>query len=622
MLFFVCAWLLLMAVCWLAGCAALECVAGVGAPSRAGDRFLLSVWLGLGALSLLMLAASLFAPLTPLCGTAVAGAVSAAALLSRSVRAEVSLLAGRLRPSLTLGLLALAAGVAAFNSQPVTNFDTGLYHFGHVRWLAEHGAVRGLALVHSRFAFTSSWFALSAPFDAGPFESRAAALANGFALMLALLHALVCARRWAAGAALDSDRLMVLTSSVAIPPIVYWRLSVSASPDLPIIFMMVVAAWAMSLVSDREALSPGAPAKVRLVPLLLASAALGVKLTALPLVAVACVFYAWRGGLSPRGLAVAVAVATISALPVLAYGFITSGCVLFPSAVLCSDVPWSVGAGTAAHLSALIRDWARWDGPTPPWANGLNWTVPWATRELSRGRVASMLFCALLAGAGALIRARTRLRGPGGLVSLVGCIGLTLLLLFYAAEFFMALATAAAAVVVSGRVRDKPGWFWLLTAGLAGGALTLYAAPAPRFGLGYTAVLIAAVLISLAKSPARSGAFMASSWRCPGALALLLLAGGMAFLSLRFVVKTFEMGDKVERPSEERLWRLLLPPALPKATVTIRETGHLKYFAPAAGTQCWAAELPCTPYEPPDDIELRDPARGLGAGFEHTLRQR
>jgi hypothetical protein len=133
---------------------------------------------------------------------------------------------------------------------------------------------------------------------------------------------------------------------------------------------------------------------------------------------------------------------------------------------------------------------------------------------------------------------------------------------------------------------------------------------------------MAAILVPLARSPARSGALTPSFWRRPEALTALLLAGGAAFLILQFFVKTFEVGDKVERPREARLWRLLLPPALPKAAVMPRETNGLKYFVPAAGTQCWAAELPCTPYEPPDDVTLRDPARGLDTGFAHAPRQR
>ena len=617
MIFFVGAWLLLLAVCWLAGCAVLEGVGAAAALRREGDRFVLSAWLGLGAVALLLLAVSLFAPLTPLCGASVAMATAAAALLPRGVRVEAARLAARLRSTLPLGLLALASGVAAFNSQPVTNFDTGLYHFGSIKWLAEHGAVRGLGLVHLRFAFTSSWFALSAPFDAGPFEGRAAALANGFALTLAALHVAVCARRWAAGSARDADRLVVFASALMLPLVIYWRLPVSASPDLPAVFLTLAVAWAMSLACDEGAVSSGA--EVRLAALLLASGALGVKLSALPLVLVACLFYArGGGGFSFRRLAAGAGVSALLALPVVAYGFITSGCPLFPSTLMCSDVPWSVGKETAASLTTVIRDWARWDGPTPPSANGWNWVVPWATRWLSRRHAPALIVSLLLLGAGAFLRARPRPRARGTWVWVAGCAGLAQFLLFHVPDLSMFLA-AAACVALAGRGRDYPGRAWVLAAGLAGTALTLYSAPALRFGFGYTAVLGASLLVSLLKSPAEHEGRWVFVWGRPAALASLLLAGGLAFLALQFFVKTFEVSGAVAaRPKGERFWRLLLPPALPKAALTPRETGGLKYFAPSDGEQCWDSELPCTPYEPSGDVTLRDPARGVRAGFAHA----
>jgi hypothetical protein len=128
MLFFVGAWLPLLLVCWLCGAAVLKRAAGAETFGRAGDRLVLSLWLGLVVLSQALLAVSLFAPLTPPCGAAVAAALCGLALLSRGVPAEAVRLKATLRPRLVLGLLALALGVAALASQPVTYFDTGLYH--------------------------------------------------------------------------------------------------------------------------------------------------------------------------------------------------------------------------------------------------------------------------------------------------------------------------------------------------------------------------------------------------------------------------------------------------------------------------------------------------------------
>lgn len=66
--------------------------------------------------------------------------------------------------------------IANLTTQRVTWYDVGLYHFGSIRWLAEHGAVPGLALINSKFGFTSSWFALAAPFNPEIFGSRVSAV--------------------------------------------------------------------------------------------------------------------------------------------------------------------------------------------------------------------------------------------------------------------------------------------------------------------------------------------------------------------------------------------------------------------------------------------------------------
>lgn len=66
---------------------------------------------------------------------------------------------------------------------------------------------------------------------------------------------------------------------------------------------------------------------------------------------------------------------------------------------------------------------------------------------------------------------------------------------------------------------------------------------------------------------------------------------------------------------------LILPPQLqiPKHTELLkRQTNDIKYLVPqhtSGEDQCWAAELPCTPNLTYEDIKLRDPEHGIGAGF-------
>ena len=76
--------------------------------------------------------------------------------------------------ALVSGVSLAAVGAAALASDPVTLYDSLVYHIGIIRWLHEHGTVPGIALIHNRLGHVSAWFALGAAFDTGPATNRAA----------------------------------------------------------------------------------------------------------------------------------------------------------------------------------------------------------------------------------------------------------------------------------------------------------------------------------------------------------------------------------------------------------------------------------------------------------------
>jgi hypothetical protein len=54
--------------------------------------------------------------------------------------------------------LAFLVLIAIFNAGPVTMDDTASYHVQMVKWVQEFGSVLGIANLHMRFGFNSSWF--------------------------------------------------------------------------------------------------------------------------------------------------------------------------------------------------------------------------------------------------------------------------------------------------------------------------------------------------------------------------------------------------------------------------------------------------------------------------------
>src|SRR6266849_3441253 len=221
MISFIILWLALIVVCTIVGVNILQLLR-TRQFDRSGDRFIVSVWLGIAVVSLLLLTASLVVALTPLVGTMLAAGLVSISLLRRDTRREVRTFSVALSLRLILGALVLALGVAVYTSQPIRYYDTGLYHFGAIRWLSRFGAVPGLALLHFRFGLASAWFTLGAPFNAGFLEARTTALLPGLALFLAGSHFLICTSRCLLDRARLSDRFIVSASLFLLPTAIYW----------------------------------------------------------------------------------------------------------------------------------------------------------------------------------------------------------------------------------------------------------------------------------------------------------------------------------------------------------------------------------------------------------------
>jgi hypothetical protein len=298
------------------------------------------IYAGLLILSTILLAAALFTNLTP--------SVGLIAVLPGII------LYWRRRDSKNLryyyGLFAL---VALFVSLREINFyDTALYHQQAVKWLAQYGLVRGVALVYFRFGFVSSWFALAAPLDHGITAGRVGiigglpfvlAVAAGFHVARGILNRRPAATAWAI--------LGLLLSVVAI----VWHVDTSLSPD-----MMV---WLVPLVIVTVIADPNATEADRLgrATLLSAMACL-MKSTVAPVFGYCFVLLAWRFirvEQDRRKLAGFAALALGMLALLIGANVIASGCPLFPSPLGCSSLGWSVGADAARSVQGEIEQFAH-----------------------------------------------------------------------------------------------------------------------------------------------------------------------------------------------------------------------------------------------------------------------
>lgn len=400
--------------------------------SRPGDGFFVASWIGAGVTGLLLMGLSVFTPLKWNSGIAVATLLCVASLAAGRTRAEVRRLASTCdrRTVLAFGVMLLSS--ALYMSQPVSLYDTGLYHYGAIRWLARFGAVRGLALLHHRFGFASTWFALSAPFDQGFFEGRMVVVLNAFVFLLTLLMGVFVVCRHIRGEDQASDVFFLGASSlVAATAHFFHPIGVSASPNYPIILLTVAIAWAMlvgiegGVMSSEESVDAGWGS--RFVPTLMAAGALGVKVLSLPLLLVSLLQYSIGGPrLVFQRVAISGAIVALLALPIAASGWVVSGCFLFPASWSCIGTPWAFSPARAAEIAQSVRDWSRWMAPTPVTATSWNWVGPWlregvAAKSASIGALAVGLTVLGVSVAASRRRARGRFwwLGPLSVLALV-----------------------------------------------------------------------------------------------------------------------------------------------------------------------------------------------------------
>ena len=74
-------------------------------------------------------------------------------------------------------------------STGIIHYDTGLYHAQSIRWIEEYGVVPGLGNLHTRLAYNSASFCLSALYSFAFLGGQSYHCVAGF---LAFLLAVVC----------------------------------------------------------------------------------------------------------------------------------------------------------------------------------------------------------------------------------------------------------------------------------------------------------------------------------------------------------------------------------------------------------------------------------------------
>lgn len=270
---------------------------------------------------------------------------------------------------------------------PVTNYDSGLYHLGAIKYASEYSTISGLANLYFPFGYNTGQYPLAAFLGNGPWGPEGYRLLNGlivslFAtdLALRLLAARGSMRNFSSG-----TWILIVGAPVMLIPLValadYWVTSPSSDAPVMILTFIAAAYLADGVSHQRNRVSQLAIAFVVAVILFSLRPTTAIYLVGLTLVTLFTLFRfrrqlpSWRS-LTPLFVAGGVGVLVLIVQTVRDY--FLSGWFQFPLSVYSFDTPWTASdpiwnrAATLGNARNSADIWGSVDG--------FNWVLPWVGR--------------------------------------------------------------------------------------------------------------------------------------------------------------------------------------------------------------------------------------------------
>lgn len=465
---------------------------------------------------------------------------------------------------------------------PMVHYDSGLYELSAVRWASTYPIIPGLANLHTRLGFNSSYYLYVSLFDIGPWVHKSYHLAGWPLLWVLFAQAIAAIWRPLVEAVRrpNWNRLSETGSTLImggfyllllVPMARYAMSSVYPSPtcDVPVFVLgIVVSAEVLRFLAKRiESATEAAYAVFYII--VLCAVGITMKLDFAVFGLVSCVLalgtwivrYRKQTPNIAKSLLIWIAAGSMVLIPWIVRTVILTGYLVFPSAVGPFPVGWRVPHEAALDTANWVFSWAR--RPGVPWQQVLGnwqWFLPWA-RRMSKAYLDFVIplvlsLAGILLGGVFWLSRKCRRQKPG------------VMWLFLLAPMFALI-------------------FWFFTApGLSflGSFLWIWAAGAVVLGMSalaprrYVAVVL---VISVA------------------------LLGSWGFLDHATISKRV----LVTKPGTSGGFYSLRGVELD----TFRTKSGLLVYRPVTGDRCWDAPLPCTPYPNPS-LHLRETG-DISSGF-------
>lgn len=144
---------------------------------------------------------------------------------------------------------------AYFTSRGYMHYDSDLYHGQSIRWIEEYGIVPGLGNLHERFAYNSSFFAVSALYSLKFLLGHSMHAMSGFFALLLSITALDITKSW--------QRKKFLLADFARVGAIYYLTTITEEVVAPAsdysimcVLFFIVIKWLDALAEEKQSIAP------------------------------------------------------------------------------------------------------------------------------------------------------------------------------------------------------------------------------------------------------------------------------------------------------------------------------------------------------------------------------
>lgn len=259
-----------------------------------------------------------------------------------------------LKPVTVFWLLVLVLIMAYGSSRGYLHFDTGLYHAQSIRWIEEYGVVPGLGNLHSRLAYNSSAFLLTALYSGSFLFGRSLHTAAGFLALILAVKGFSVINVFSRKRVRPSD--FVKVALLWYLSMIYTEMVSPASDYFAILFLFyVVIAWLELEEAKESSITPYSLLCVLLA--VIVSIKLSAAVMLLLVLKPAAVLLKEK---RYKEIGVYLVLGLLAVFPYLARNVILSGWLVYPFAGLdLFPVDWKIPLGEVQYDAQEIKVYAK-----------------------------------------------------------------------------------------------------------------------------------------------------------------------------------------------------------------------------------------------------------------------